>query len=39
VAVPHPGYPPDPDALAGAAAVLPALPALTVELVDGLRRP
>ncbi|TMC04102.1 MAG: HAD family phosphatase [Chloroflexi bacterium] len=39
VAVPHPRYPPDPDALAGAVAVLPALPAQTVELVDGLRRP
>ncbi|HYW26038.1 MAG TPA: HAD family phosphatase [Terriglobales bacterium] len=37
VAVPHPRYPPDPDAVAGAAAVLPGLRALTPELLEKLR--
>lgn len=37
VAVPHPRYPPDPDALAGAGAVLSDLSELTPELVQGLR--
>ena len=36
VAVPHPRYPPDPDALALARAVLPSLPGLTPDLVAGL---
>ena len=36
IAVPHPRYPPDPDALASARAVLPALSGLTVDLVAGL---
>ncbi|GAC1325954.1 MAG: HAD family phosphatase [Mycobacteriales bacterium] len=36
VAVPQPGYPPDPDALALAAAVLGSIEELTVELVRGL---
>lgn len=36
VAVPHPRYPPDPDALASAQAVLPDLTALTIGLVAGL---
>jgi HAD superfamily hydrolase (TIGR01509 family) len=39
VAVPHPCYPPDPDALALARAVLPSLPGLTPDLVDSLARP
>ncbi|MBO0681858.1 MAG: HAD family phosphatase [Candidatus Dormibacteraeota bacterium] len=37
VAVPHPRYPPDPDALAGAGAVLSDLSGLTPELVQGRR--
>jgi HAD superfamily hydrolase (TIGR01509 family) len=37
VAVPHPGYPPDPDAVAAAAAVLPGLQGLTTELLDRVR--
>jgi beta-phosphoglucomutase-like phosphatase (HAD superfamily) len=36
VAVPRRGYPPDPDAIAEARAVLPDLSALTPELVEGL---
>jgi HAD superfamily hydrolase (TIGR01509 family) len=36
VAVPHPRYPPDPDAIASASAVLPDLRALTPELVQSL---
>jgi HAD superfamily hydrolase (TIGR01509 family) len=33
IAIPHPVYPPDPDALAGAAAVLPSLTGLTPALI------
>ena len=36
IAVPHPRYPPDPDAVALARAVLPSLDGLTVDLVAGL---
>ena len=36
VAVPHPRYPPDPDALALARAVLPSLPGLTPALIASL---
>ena len=36
IAVPHPRYPPDPDALALARAVLPSLAELTADLVAGL---
>ena len=36
VAIPHPRYPPDPDALALARAVLPSLPGLTPALIDSL---
>ncbi len=38
VAIPQPGFPPAPDALALADAVLASLDELTVELVDGLTR-
>jgi HAD superfamily hydrolase (TIGR01509 family) len=38
VAVPHPRYPPDPEAIAEAKAVLADLSALTPELVEGLTR-
>jgi HAD superfamily hydrolase (TIGR01509 family) len=38
IAVPHPRYPPGPDALASAQAVLPDLSALTADLVAGLDR-
>ena len=37
IAVPHPGYPPDPSALAAAELVLPGLSELTVDAVCGLR--
>jgi HAD superfamily hydrolase (TIGR01509 family) len=36
IAVPHPKYPPAPDALAGARLVLPGLDGLTVDAVDAL---
>jgi len=36
IAIPHPKYPPDPDALGQAAAVLPGLAELTPEVVAGL---
>src|SRR6516165_4133198 len=36
IAIPHPEYPPDPDALAQASLVLPALAGLTPEAVAGL---
>ncbi len=38
IAVPHPRYPPDPDALATAQAVLPDLTGLTTDLVAGLEK-
>jgi HAD superfamily hydrolase (TIGR01509 family) len=38
IAVPHPRYPPDPDALAPASLVLSSLAGLTVEAVSGLAR-
>ncbi len=36
IAIPHPKYPPDPDALAAAALVLPALADLTTAAVGAL---
>jgi len=36
IAIPHPKYPPDPDALAAASLVLPSLAGLTPEAVTGL---
>jgi len=36
IAIPHPGYPPEPDALGLAAVVLPGLAELTPGVVTGL---